>query len=298
MVIRYSSGKISVKCSKNSRILVDDVNFDIDDGETFALIGKTGSGKTMIALSIMNLLPEDAVQTGGKFDFCGRFLTGESLQELLGNEIVYIPQSGGDYLNPTRTVKKQLADSLKRLGFKGKDIKNRAIENLGKAGLSEPEKVMELYPFELSGGMAQRVTIALALCSNAKLLICDEATNGLNHEATKEFIFEINRLFPKASKLVITHDISVAKSCDKIGVLCEGKLLERGDAQSVLVSPKHPYTKSLINSLVKNGMEWLPILRNDKCDCPFYSRCPSASERCLSEVPQKTDGVSMYRCVL
>jgi len=299
MILRYKSGDITAKIREGSRVIIRDVDFHIIEGESYALIGETGSGKTMIALSVLRLLPENITQTGGSIDFCGVELSClKSLRALLGKDIAYIPQSGADYLNPTRKVKYQLRDSLKRLGFKGEELKAACIDNLFRAGFENAREISDLYPFQLSGGMAQRVTIALALCSHAKLIICDEATNGLDYKAKTEFVRYIGELFPTAAKLVITHDIQVAGECDRIGVLCSGRLIESGKAAEISSAPKHPYTQALLSSLVRNGMRQTPVLRESEGDCPFYSRCAYACEKCLGEIPLVENESGMRRCVL
>ena len=139
--------------------------------------------------------------------------------------------------------------------------------------------------------MAQRVTIALALCSHAKLLIADEPTNGLDETAKARFMHLLGTLFPEAGKLVVTHDISVAAMCERILVLCRGRAMETGKATDVLTSPYHPYTKSLLAALVENGMRQTPVLRKEPGLCPFYRRCNQATVQCRETLPkQEADG--------
>ncbi len=299
MVLSYKSGEITAKIKGGSRVIVRDVDFDIEEGERLALIGETGAGKTMIAQSIMRLLPENVRQTGGSMVFCGVDLSDlKTVRKILGKEIAYIPQSGADCLNPTRKVKYHLYDSLKRMGLKGDALKAACIDNLVKAGFEDAAAILNLYPFQLSGGMAQRVTIALALCSHAKLIICDEATNGLNYVDKTVFVKRISELFPSAAKLFITHDMQVAGACDRIGVLCSGRLVESGEAAIVSTAPKHPYTQSLLSALAKNGMKQTPVLRKNEGDCPFYPRCEIACEECKGEIPRIEEGGHMRRCAL
>ena len=144
--------------------------------------------------------------------------------------------------------------------------------------------------------MAQRVTIALALCSKAKLLIADEPTNGLDQDSKQQTLSLLNGLFPDAAKLIITHDISVAATCDRILVLCGGRMLETGISSEVLTAPYHPYTKALLGALVENGMRETPALRTETGFCPFYRRCPSARERCRTEMPPRKNNSREWRC--
>lgn len=288
----YSCGVIRAQLDRTQKVLVQDVVLRLGPGETLALVGETGSGKTILAQSLMGVLPPNVHRHGGKIFICGKEIVHEKqLRAMLGKEIVYIPQNGYEFLNPTRTVRKHLYDSLARIAVPAGKRATVALEKLEQAGFSEPKSVIDRYPFELSGGMAQRVTIALALCSHAKLLIADEPTNGLDEAAKARFMHLLGTLFPEAGKLVITHDISVAAMCDRILVLCRGRAMETGKATDVLTSPYHPYTKSLLAALVENGMRQTPVLRKGPGLCPFYHRCPQATVQCRETLPkQEADG--------
>lgn len=291
-ILDYSCGGIGAQLDRTQKMLVQDVTIRLDSGETLALVGETGSGKTILAQSLMGVLPPNVHRHGGKIFICGKEIVHEKqLRAMLGKEIVYIPQNGYEFLNPTRTVRKHLYDSLARIAVPVGKRATVALEKLEQAGFSEPKSVIDRYPFELSGGMAQRVTIALALCSRAKLLIADEPTNGLDEAAKARFMHLLGTLFPEAGKLVITHDISVAAMCDRLLVLCRGRAMESGKATDVLTSPYHPYTKALLAALVENGMRQTPVLRKGPGLCPFYHRCPQATVQCRETLPkQEADG--------
>lgn len=291
-ILDYSCGVIRAQLDRAQKVLVQDVVLRLGPGETLALVGETGSGKTILAQSLMGVLPPNVHRHGGKIFICGKEIVHEKqLRAMLGKEIVYIPQNGYEFLNPTRTVRKHLYDSLARIGIPAGKREAVALEKLEQSGFSEPKSVIDRYPFELSGGMAQRVTIALALCSRAKLLIADEPTNGLDETAKARFMHLLGTLFPEAGKLVVTHDISVAAMCDRILVLCRGRAMETGKATDVLTSPYHPYTKSLLAALVENGMRQTPVLRKGPGLCPFYHRCPQATVQCRETLPkQEADG--------
>ncbi len=291
-ILDYSCGVIRAQLDRTQKVLVQDAVLRLAPGETLALVGETGSGKTILAQSLMGVLPPNVHRHGGKIFICGKEIVHEKqLRAMLGKEIVYIPQNGYEFLNPTRTVRKHLYDSLARIGVPAGKRATVALEKLEQAGFSEPKSVIDRYPFELSGGMAQRVTIALALCSRAKLLIADEPTNGLDEDAKARFMHLLGTLFPEAGKLVITHDISVAAMCDRLLVLCRGRAMESGKATDVLTSPYHPYTKALLAALVENGMRQTPVLRKGPGLCPFYYRCPQATVQCRETLPkQEADG--------
>ena len=292
LILDYSCGVIRAQLDRTQKVLVQDVVLRLAPGETLALVGETGSGKTILAQSLMGVLPPNVHRHGGKIFICGKEIVHEKqLRAMLGKEIVYIPQNGYEFLNPTRTVRKHLYDSLARIAVPAGKRATVALEKLEQAGFSEPKSVIDRYPFELSGGMAQRVTIALALCSRAKLLIADEPTNGLDEAAKARFMHLLGTLFPEAGKLVITHDISVAAMCDRLLVLCRGRAMESGKATDVLTSPYHPYTKALLAALVENGMRQTPVLRKGPGLCPFYHRCPQATVQCRETLPkQEADG--------
>ena len=294
----YACGTISALLSRGERVLLRDVSFSLSSGERLAIIGETGSGKTMLALSILGLLPANVRMRGGCVQLDGAALpVGKQLQTLRGDRIVYIPQNGAEFLLPARTVRKQLYDSLKKLGLPRRDFPALAAEKLRLAGFDAPGAVLDKYPFQLSGGMAQRVTIALAACSRARLLIADEPTNGLDAAGQARFFALLDSIFPDAAKIIITHDISVASRCDRVLVLCGGRMLETGESAAVLSAPCHPYTKALLAAQVANGMQPSPVLREGVSGCPFYARCPEADTACLNGAMQKhTDGKTERWC--
>ena len=279
MILQYHSGNITALLARTSKVLVRDVAFSLSEGESVALIGETGSGKTMIALSIMRLLPRNVRQTGSEMQFCGAALPeGRAMRALLGTQIAYIPQNGLEFLNPSKKIRYHLYDSLEKTGIGRSERAGAAAQRLEAVGFSSPQEILERYPFQLSGGMAQRVTIALAACTKARLIIADEPTNGLDQEGKRQFMALLSSLFPQAAKLVITHDIAVAALCGRTLVLCGGRMMEQGPSSQLLRAPRNPYTKALIASLVENGMAETPLLRAGESGCPFYRRCAEAEE--------------------
>ena len=295
--LEYESGVISAGLEHSRKTLLEAVSFRIGHGESLALIGETGSGKTMTALSVLDLLPDNVHQDGGRILLDGAPRpSGREMQLSRGAQAVYIPQSGLESLNPARTVRRQLNDQLRKLGVPRSEWEETAQNRLALAGLEEPEDVLKKYPFQLSGGMAQRVTIALAACASPTLVLADEPTNGLDEAAKTAFLSLLKTVFPKAGRLIITHDIGVAALCDRVLVLCGGRAMELGSAAEVLRHPRHPYTRALIAALVENGMAETPPLREGSALCPFYRRCPLAAERCRTELPRRRDGETEWWC--
>ena len=296
-ILKYQSGTVRARLEKSERILLRDVEFSLDVGESMALIGETGSGKTILALSLMKLLPPNVTAEAGKLIFLGQDLSGsKNMQAHLGKTIVYIPQNGSEFLNPTRTVRRHLYDGLQRMGVKRGQWAQQATEVLTLSGFAEPKEVLDKYPFQLSGGMAQRITIALAACSKAKLIIADEPTNGLDSGGKEAFWEMLDRLFPAAARIIITHDMTVAARCSRALVLCGGRTLEQGLAEGILERPYHPYSRALMGALVKNGMEESPVLRNEKGECPFYKRCKVAKNECRNALRYHASGDREWWC--
>ena len=178
MILQYSSGTIAAELKQGRRTLVEDVRFSLEAGESLGLIGETGSGKTMIAMSILDLLPSNVTVQGQQICFCGSSAP-TCANRRIGIDLVYIPQNGHEFLNPSRKVRGHLFDSLEKLGVKPRLRESAAQEVLATVGFADPERIMGYYPFQLSGGMAQRVTIAKCLLFRPKLLILDEATSML-----------------------------------------------------------------------------------------------------------------------
>lgn len=296
-VLEYSVSQIKARLDKSVKPLVQDVSFCLKEKETLALIGETGSGKTIIACSIMKTLPSNVFENGLMMKFCGTDLSNtKNINKLLGDKIVYIPQSGLECLSPSRKIKYQLYDSLKRIGIPKQELKAAAEEKLRIAGFLDPQIILEKYPFELSGGMAQKVVIALAACSRAQLIIADEPTNGLDKESKEEFLQTVNTVFPNAAKIIITHDIEVAKATEKIIVLCKGFIMESGNTADVLEDPRHPYTQALIAALAENGLKETPKLREQVGECPFFSRCKNAVGNNCIVLTNHNDGDRYWRC--
>lgn len=239
-----------MKGSERSTI-VSGLSFSVPTGKKLAIVGGSGSGKTMSALAILGLLPENCTASGsvklGGTDLLE--LSGKARRKLLGREMVLIPQSGADFLNPSRTVGYQFNENLAALGVAKAERKERALTLLRLVGFEQPERVLVAYPFQLSGGMAQRVVTALAALGSPKLVIADEPTRGIDKALVALFLHNLQTLFADSAVLLITHDISVAEACDDIFVMHNGKMEEYGSTAATLANPQSAYTRRLLADL-------------------------------------------------
>lgn len=254
---RYRTGDVEV---------VHGISFDIAPGEVVGLVGESGSGKSQTALAILGLLPHGGAITSGSIRLHGRELTGlddKRFAALRGTDIAYVPQEPMSNLDPTFTVGSQLVVPLRRkLGLSAREARARAIDLLTRVGIPDPEKVFASYPFQLSGGMAQRVLIAGAVSCNPRLLIADEPTTALDVTVQAE-VLEILRTLQRESGmsvLMVTHNFGVvADICDRVAVMSEGVLVESGDVRGVLRDPQHPYTVSLLDAMLSETTTRLDI---------------------------------------
>lgn len=228
--------------------IVHSSSFFVKKGTKLALVGRSGCGKTMTAMSILGLLPQNCAASGS-VTWNGTELLSmpkADRRKLLGREFVLIPQSGADFLNPSLTVRRQMGEALARLGVPHSARRGRMEELLHGAGFDEPERILKSYPFQLSGGMAQRVVMAIASAGSPGLVIADEPTRGVDRDNTRLFLDNLDSMFGSAAVLLITHDISVAAQCDYILVMDNGRIIEWGDSNEILTNPKELGTHNLI----------------------------------------------------
>ncbi len=295
---------------------VDGVDFSIERGKTIGIVGESGSGKSITSLSILRLIEESTGKiVDGKILFKGENLLDKSKKEMMkirGNNISMIFQEPMTSLNPTLTCGEQIAESIRihqKLGRKEAAVK--AVDMLRQVGIPSPEKRAKQYPFELSGGMRQRVMIAIALACNPELLIADEPTTALDVTIQAQILELIKKLQEElgTSLMIITHDLGVvAEMCDKVAVMYCGKVVEYSDARSIFKDPKHPYTVGLLNSVPKHDQDYegdlavipgsVPSPFNLPKGCRFAPRCPHARDLCREELPEllKTDDQNEVRC--
>jgi len=282
---------------------VDGVSFSIKSGQTMGLVGESGCGKSVTALSIVNLLTRGVGKiVGGQILYDGRDLAEISepqMQEIRGNEISMIFQEPMTSLNPVFTVGEQIAEVVR---FHEKVSKKKALERatemLRLVKIAEPEKRVKDYPHQLSGGMRQRVMIAMALACNPRLLIADEPTTALDvtiQAQILDLISELQKEFSMAV-LLITHDLGVvAQHADDVAVMYAGKIVERASPKTIFSQPEHPYTLGLMNSLPGGGkkkerLTAIPGIVPNPLDwpsgCRFRTRCEVAHDECAVSVPE------------
>ena len=282
---------------------VNGVNFDLDRGEILGIVGESGSGKSVTAYSIMQILAETGRVVDGHILYNGEDLTTWSekqMQAFRGKCCSIIFQDPMTSLNPVFTIGSQLKEAVVlHTDKKGREADERAVELLELVGINEPRKRVKQYPFELSGGMRQRVMIAMALACEPDILIADEPTTALDVTIQAQILELIQSLQKKMGMAVIlvTHDLGViADLCDNIVVMYGGRICERGTAHEIFYNPRHEYTKGLLRSIPNvNNMKkkLIPIsgtpinMLNMPKGCAFCARCDNAMKVCLTEVPEE-----------
>lgn len=315
MLLEVKHLKTEFKLKKGVVHAVDDVSFSLNKGEILAIVGESGSGKSVTSLSIMRLISEPGRIAGGEILFKGADLTrlplGE-LQKIRGDQISMIFQEPMTSLNPVYRIKDQLMESIMtHMKLSKEEALKRTIEMLDLVGIPSPAKRAHDYPHQMSGGMRQRVMIAMALSCHPELLIADEPTTALDVTIQAQILDLLYGLREKLNMavLLITHDLGVvAEAADRVIVMYCGKIVEEADARTLFTSPKHPYTVGLLESIPKmdedrkylymiKGMVPNPLRM--PAGCAFSDRCGSCMEVCRKKMPAlvEKDGVKV-RCFL
>lgn len=289
--------------SRKGRVpVVQDLSFTIKQGEKLGLVGESGSGKSLTAFSLMRLIKEPVRIESGEIHINGvdvLKLSAEQFRKYRGSEIAMIYQDPMSALNPIMKIGDQIVESIQlHKKISKADARKLAIELLASVGIPEPEERIDSYPFEMSGGMLQRVVIAIALSGEPKVLIADEATTALDVTTQERVLNLLNRLAEERnlSVLLITHDLGVAAQfSDRINVMYGGKLVEQGNIKDVFTNPYHPYTRALLDSRCDYTVDVDKPIRsiagqpprpdNRPPGCVFAPRCEHAISQCASEVP-------------
>ncbi|MDX6343084.1 MAG: peptide/nickel transport system ATP-binding protein ddpF [Trebonia sp.] len=294
---------------------VDGVTLQVDEGETLGVVGESGCGKTMTALTIMQLLPNGGRIAGGSIKLGGRELTGlkpDDMRKIRGDDIGMIFQDPLSSLNPTHTVGWQIAEAvLLHREVSKKEALDRAVEVLDLVGMPRARERVDEYPHQFSGGMRQRVMIAMALACDPKLLIADEPTTALDVTIQKQILELIDDLRRRLGMAVImvTHDLGViAGRADRVAVMYAGKVVETTETSSLYANPRHPYTEALFHALPEKSAETRerlysipgapPDLVNPPKGCRFAPRCQYATDKCRTEAPDLAGETTAhtYRC--
>ena len=313
---------LSIQIEAESRLKqflssVEDISFDIFPGEILGLAGESGSGKSLSALSVVGLLGEGKKVANGSIIFRGRDMLAlgeKEMQAIRGKEISFIFQEPSSSLNPLLRIGSQITETLHIHGEKDKKLARlRAIELLRRMKLPEPEKLMKAFPHQLSGGMCQRVMLALAIICRPCLLIADEPSTALDYNTQEQILSllkEINSDYG-TSILFISHDLAVIKDlCSRVLVMYSGRILEEGNTEEIFSRPAHEYTRGLLGCIpgkAKKGEALLsipgriPSLEEGRGQgCPFHPRCAKALARCKSEFPPEREISSTHKtyCIL
>ena len=293
---------VTYRVRDTDRLTVRDVSFQIGPRESFGLVGESGCGKTTMALAIVRYLARNGRVSKGSITVAGQdveSLGTDALRELRARTVSMVYQEPGRALNPSIRVGRQLAEVFEIAGASKSDAADRAEESLRTVQINDPGRVMHAYPHELSGGMLQRVVIAMALASQPALLILDEPTTALDATVEAEILELVSALRVEyhTAVLFISHNLAViAKMCDRVGVMYAGELVEQGPAREVFEQPRHPYTVGLLRCIPRRGQRkdhgrldtipgFLPAPGQVPTGCIFTKRCALARERCERETP-------------
>lgn len=310
---------VAYRVNGRNRAVLRNLSLTIGQGEAYGLVGESGCGKSTVALTVVRYLPRNGSITGGAISLDGQDvmkLDAEALRRARADSVSMVYQDPGKALNPSLRIGRQLTEIFELGGVSGQAAEDRAIAMLNRVRISDPKSVMQRYPHQLSGGMQQRVAIAMALANDPTMLILDEPTTGLDATVEAEVLDLIAQLRRElsASILFISHNLAVVSNmCDRVGVLYAGMLVEEGPTDRVFTDPRHPYTVALLRCLPRGGQRkdhgrldtipgFLPGIGATIRGCAFADRCALATDRCRTELPPLYElddghgGVRLSRC--
>jgi len=309
---------VAYRARGHEREVLQDVTLRVRRGEAYGLVGESGCGKSTAALAILRYLPRNGRVKAGRITIGGRdvaTLHADALRGLRANAVSMVYQDPGRALNPSLTIARQVSEAFEAAGASADEARSRTADMLRRVRIASPERVMESYPHQLSGGMQQRVVIAMALACNPELLILDEPTTGLDATVEAEVLDLIAQLRAElgTAVLFISHNLAViGRMCDRVGVLYAGKLVEEGVTADVFAKPRHPYTVGLLRCLPTRGRSKesgrldtipgsLPLPGSIAQGCVFAPRCKLADDRCVKDAPPPyrmaaLHGDQMARC--
>ncbi len=298
-IVSVHNLSVRYRTRESTTYAVDDVSYDLERGKVLALIGESGSGKSTAAMAVLRLLAPNAEVVSGRAEFGGEDLLSlheKALRTIRGRRIATIFQDPVAGLNPVITVGDQVAETLtSHLEITKKEAKKQAIAILYAVGLSDPERIAKSYPFQLSGGMCQRVMIGIATALDPEVIIADEPTSALDVTVQAQILYQLDELRRTrgTSILLITHDFGVvAQVADDVAVMYAGRVIERGDVDEMLARPLHPYTHALLATLPRLDTPGgklhaipgnPPELSGPAERCPFLSRCGKVMNICRAE---------------
>ena len=293
--------RVEIPGRRGTLVAVDDVSFHINEGEVLGVVGESGAGKSLTGAAIIGLLEPPCHVASGRILFDGREIQNlpyEELRRIRGRDIGMVFQDPLTSLNPLYTIGRQLTETIQTHSeLRYPAARDRAIDLLREVGIPAAERRIDQYPHEFSGGMRQRVVIALALCINPRLIIADEPTTALDVSIQAQIIRLLKRLCREhgAAVMLITHDMGViAETADRVAVMYAGRLVEIGPVRDVVKRAQHPYTEGLMGSIPLVGHDVvrltqidgaMPRLTDIPSGCAFHPRCPKAFARCSGERP-------------
>ena len=301
---------LTIKTS-SGQVLINNITLDMEKGEILGVVGGSSSGKSLTAKSILNLLPEGLHWEAEKFQVMGLDYLKEdpdNIRSFIGEKIGYIPQNTGNYLHPMIKIKDQIADGYVLYSKESmEEALARAAKLVSAVGIRDTERLLNSYPWQLSGGMRQRVNIAMALMNKPRMIIADEPTAALDSTVQRQVIdlFKIVNQNHNTSVLMISHDFGLIKYyCERILVVYAGQIMEEADRDELFNNPKHPYTKALIKVIPSLNIKKderlqeikgnVPDMRIPVKGCVFKDRCPYRKEICDTEVEDKLINENHY----